>query len=142
MRGSSSSPSGIERSKALNGAQMLHPFQGVLLFQRLMSIWQQVWLLTSIGLPALWSGGGETLYEKDRKQRRVSIAVGLTNWIGPYLIRGRRPHILSYSARPCAPLPIKDCLQWDSAWHKLALLKPIQGYKITRAEALVKGHPL
>lgn len=69
----------------------------------------------------------------------LSRAVGLTNWIGPY--QGTKA-TYSYSARPCAPLPIKDCLQWDSAWHKLALLKPIQGYKITRAEALVKGHPL
>lgn len=39
-------------------------------------------------------------------------------------LSGDEGHIFLLGPAVRAPtLPIKDCLQWDSAWHKLALLK-------------------
>lgn len=52
-----------------------------------------------------------TLYDTRRTENR--------GWLDE-LDRPLSGATYSYSARPCAPLPIKDCLQWDSAWHKLA----------------------
>lgn len=68
----------------------------------LLSIWQQVWLLTSIGLPALW-------------RRRALIREGQKTTTGLYRgwlneldrpLSGDEDHIFySYSARPAVRAP-------------------------------------